>query len=218
MITLMQKNFIVGNIFSKRKQKLSRSRNFTLIELLVVIAIIGILASMLLPALTMTRSMALTTVCTGQMKQIGLAFFAYQTDNDECLPSYFAPNSDGWRYGLTLNGYVPLNIILGKGASRALLISPDFLGCPVKQGDSLFWIRGMNTEASFKKMAKFKQPSETFLFMDMDRSEYKMFPVWPISRIGSRHSGGTSILFADGHVQVMQKIDIMPSDPRFYLE
>jgi prepilin-type N-terminal cleavage/methylation domain-containing protein/prepilin-type processing-associated H-X9-DG protein len=64
-----------------------RSHGFTLVELLVVISIIGMLMSLLLPAVQSARESGRRAVCLNNMRNVGLAFTTYDNQKKK-LPGY----------------------------------------------------------------------------------------------------------------------------------
>jgi prepilin-type N-terminal cleavage/methylation domain-containing protein/prepilin-type processing-associated H-X9-DG protein len=62
---------------------------FTLIELLVVVAIIAVLVAMLLPSIQKVRKRAKILTCGSQMRQIGIALYAYAGANNDFFPPFY---------------------------------------------------------------------------------------------------------------------------------
>ena len=69
----------------------ARDKGFTLIELLVVIAIIGVLAGLLLPALSKAKLKATMAACLNNQKQHALAMMLYADENNDLI----VPFADG---------------------------------------------------------------------------------------------------------------------------
>lgn len=79
---------------------------FTLVELLVVIGIIALLISILLPSLNKARKAAVTLKCASNLRQIGVGYQLYATDNKGFYPPsriQFATNVEYSLYGTTFN-------------------------------------------------------------------------------------------------------------------
>jgi len=162
---------------------------FTLIELLVVIAIIGILAALLFPALGRGKDKAKDTRCISNLKQLGIAVFAYADDHEGRLPS-----------------------------ADPLVGSPVVATDPLPRiCDVLATYLGYSTNAMPTTLTVFRCMKDTLEYFEREGSSYQWEYIMndrPIPTRSDRtplmydyenfHTGGTNgskyVLFADGHV------------------
>jgi prepilin-type N-terminal cleavage/methylation domain-containing protein len=77
---------------------LGQFRGFTLLELLIVLALIGVLASLLIPAVQNAREAGRRAICQNNLKQIGIALLNYENSRS-VLP--VGSKSNGMTHGIS---------------------------------------------------------------------------------------------------------------------
>jgi prepilin-type N-terminal cleavage/methylation domain-containing protein/prepilin-type processing-associated H-X9-DG protein len=114
-----------SKIPNKTRVALRRASGFTLVELIVVVAIIAILAALLLPALTRSKSEATSVKCLNNLRQMAIAARVYVNDNSDSYPiAYFTAPVNGvmysynWDFTTSAGRVIPGLLWQGQGMAQ----------------------------------------------------------------------------------------------------
>lgn len=191
------------------------ARAFSLVELLVVLAIVSLLAALTLPALARARTRAQGIVCTGQLRQLGVAVRLYATDHDDFLPrsqhSAAAHRERPWGSALApyLGGHTE--------AWTQLLVTVYHCPSDTRAGA---WSYGLNVyfelgpeddyegkPRTWRRLGCIPRPSLTILFAENRSAADHLMPnFWTrpedaVEVAHQRHAGRANYLFVDGHAK-----------------
>ncbi len=142
------------NQYSRRAPVRKLRLGFTLVELLVVIAIIGVLISLVLPAVQSAREAARRMSCQNNLHQIGVALHNYHSAYRQ-LPSGWVDNrthlhEPGWGWAAAILPQMGQAAIYEqidftypidheKHVGARLAVVPGYI-CPSDSSDDRFWI------------------------------------------------------------------------------
>lgn len=187
---------------------------FTLVELLTVLAIISILAALLLSSMRSIREQGRSIACVNNLRQLGTALFSYRNDNNDMVPG----RGDGAHppyWFVALAPYVDnkTNTVFRCPSTKKFKCNME----SISYGYNIF-IQGNSADAGFfVRYSNIVNPAAKYFLMDSDGPVYNHLvappPIWDQwYGIGKRHTGGSNVLYLDGHVSWQEWSKIVASD------
>lgn len=191
---------------------------FTLIELVVVIAIACILAALIIPVIVNFRTNSLSIRCVNNLRQAGLLFQTYASENNGVINFHFYSTSGTakrWNNYLIEAGLLdrmntlsacPAAFTKNSGGNGGRVYG-GFGDNNVNDPYSMF-IPG-TTNGRAIRMNAIQQPSEYWLLTDSwsDSTREQHYFIYrnpsPNGRMHLRHHDKANMLFADGHVEAV---------------
>jgi prepilin-type processing-associated H-X9-DG protein len=118
----------------------------------VVIAIIAILAGMLLPALAKAKAQAWSTLCRGNLKQMGVPTYLYAGDNNDKLPYAWGAGPDSYIHDPNRNNFETLLVKYYRNSPfdagrEGLNFTNGISKCPVRLREN-HWRKNKNYNGS----------------------------------------------------------------------
>ena len=188
-------------------RRCSHAVGFTLIELLVVVAIIGILAAILFPVFARARENSRRISCVSNLKQIATGTQLYLQDNDRIYPPVPTNNDGSVGWALEFSNAVKNDAVFQCPSETA---GRD-------EGFTDYWMNGNLLGAAESRL---QSPANSLLLGDGNTSavDYALpstdYGNWQADDdYATRHLGGASYAFADGHAKWLHPNSISLTAP-----
>jgi prepilin-type processing-associated H-X9-DG protein len=149
---------------------------------MIIIFFVAMFAAISLPAVSRARDVARTTVCSTNLKTLGLAILTYTKDNNDVYPP-----AENWTGALAK--YVP---------------NREIFRCPASDAQEGLSSYAYNINAAGKHISEI--PPDTVILFETTPAKDPIGS-YEILKADSHGGRGFNVLFADGHVEFIEFVD-----------